>query len=317
MSKKLKIIFSILLILVSYGFIVYKVIHFDRISELKVSFHKPNSTQIVLLTTVFIMMILNWSIESYKWKILIDKKQYFTFRESFVAILAGISIGIFTPNRIGEIGGRVVFLKKGKRTYGVFATSIGSFAQFISTIICGLIGSILFLIFFKNQVPLTAIFNNLSLSILVVFIIALLWAYFNVKKIFPFFARFRFLEKRQEQLSYLSEIRANELTRILTLSIFRYFVFITQFYLLLLFFNVQLTFLEALASISLIYLVNTIIPTNTIAELGIRGSLAIFFIGMFSDNIAGILFSAILLWIINLAIPSIIGSTFFLKRNLV
>jgi uncharacterized membrane protein YbhN (UPF0104 family) len=263
------------------------------------------------------MMIINWGIESYKWKILIDKKQYFTLPESFIAILAGISIGIFTPNRIGEIGGRAVFLAKGKRTYGIFVTSIGSFAQFIATIICGLIGSILFLIFFKKQIPLTAIPINVSLSLLVLLIIGLLWAYFNVKKIFPFFARFRFLEKRQEQLSYLSEIRANELIHILILSIFRYFVFITQFYLLLLFFNVQLTFLEALASISLIYLINTIIPTNTIAELGIRGSLAIFFIGIFSDNITGILFSTILLWIINLAIPSMIGSMLFLKRNIV
>ena len=43
-----------------------------------------------------------------------------------------INISTFTPNRIGEYGGRVFCLEKGDRVKGVLITIIGSIAQFLT-----------------------------------------------------------------------------------------------------------------------------------------------------------------------------------------
>ena len=315
-SKFLKIALSIILILISYFFIVYKILDFKELKDLSFSLKTFTAKEIIILIIVCVLMLLNWSIETIKWKYLINKIQYFSFADAFKAVLFGVTIGIFTPNRIGEIGGRVSFLDKGKKTFAVLATGIGSFAQFITTFICGTLGLIIFFVAFPDYIKIDLIFNNLTVVLLLIFLAFLFWSYFSINKLKSILSKFSFFKIRTNQLNLISETRPKQLTHILILSILRYLVFITQFYLILKIFNINLTLTEGYVSISLIYLFSTIIPTTTLAELGIRGSLAIFFIGMYSENILGIVLSSIFLWIINLAIPSIIGSFYFIKNKL-
>jgi len=314
-SKTIKIIVSVLLIIMSYGFIIYKIssLEFDKYSLSQIHYTYFN---LLILLLVFILMILNWSLETIKWKILIDKIQNLKFYTAFKAVLSGITIGIFTPNRIGDIGGRVLFINNGKRTFGVLATGIGSFAQFLTTISAGILGFILFLILFPDKTIINPIFNSVTGICFLLILMILIWLYFNIELIRSILIRFSFFKTRKDQLEYLSETNFITLLKVLFLSFVRYIVFSSQFYLLLIFFDIHLTITQAYISISLIYLFAAIIPTTTLLELGIRGSLAIFFIGMFSNNIFGIIFSAMFLWFINLAIPSAIGSIFFLKNQL-
>jgi hypothetical protein len=315
-NKSAKIFLSIFLIIISYGFIIYKILNFQQLNELNFSLKNYSLSNLLLFNLVLILMILNWSIETIKWKVLIDKIQKLKFKVALQAILSGITIGIFTPNRIGDLGGRVLYIDKGKRTAGILATGIGSFAQFLTTIFLGLLGFVLFLILLPDKTIENPFLNKITAtSILFIFLI-LLWMYFNINKINPFLLKFTFFKARENQLKYISETNYATLSLTLFLSITRYFIFSSQFYLLLLIFNIDLNLIQAYISISLIYLFTTLIPTTTIIELGIRGSLAIFFIGMFSHNILGIILAAMFLWIINLAIPSIIGSVFFLKKQL-
>ena len=315
-NKTKRIVISIILILLSYGFIIYKIANFKELDELTFPSYFNSSIDLLIFLIVVLLMILNWGIETIKWKILIDKIQLFSFADAIKAVFAGVTIGIFTPNRVGEIGGRILFLDKGKRTFGVLATGIGSFAQFITTITTGIFGFVLFLLLFPDNNTINSIFNKISAIGLLLILLILIWIYFNIKIIKPILLKIPFFNTRTDQLEYLSETKFISLLKVLLLSFARYFVFITQFFLLLIFFNIHLTLIQAYISISLIYLFATLIPTTTLVELGIRGSLAIFFIGMFSDNILGIILSTTFLWFINLAIPSIIGSVFFVKNNL-
>ena len=315
-NKTKRIVISIILILLSYGFIIYKIANFKELDELTFPSYFNSSIDLLIFLIVVLLMILNWGIETIKWKILIDKIQLFSFADAIKAVFAGVTIGIFTPNRVGEIGGRILFLEKGKRTFGVLATGIGSFAQFITTITTGIFGFVLFLLLFPDNNTINSIFNKISAIGLLLILLILIWIYFNIKIIKPILLKIPFFKTRTDQLEYLSETKFISLLKVLLLSFARYFVFITQFFLLLIFFNIHLTLIQAYISISLIYLFATLIPTTTLVELGIRGSLAIFFIGMFSDNILGIILSTTFLWFINLAIPSIIGSVFFVKNNL-
>lgn len=315
-SKTKRIVISIILILLSYGFITYKILNFKELKEVDFSSLHFSSFYLLIFLVVILLMFINWGIETIKWKILIDKIQPFSFFKAFKAVFAGITIGIFTPNRVGEIGGRVLFIEKGKRTYGVLATGTGSLAQFIITIATGILGFVLFLILFPDIINISPIFNILSALALLIILLILIWTYFNIKRIEPIVLKIPFFKTRTDQLEYLSETKFISLLKVLLLSFARYFIFITQFFLLLIFFNIHLTLIQAYVSISLIYLFATLVPTTTLIELGIRGSLAIFFIGMFSDNFLGIILSTTFLWFINLAIPSIIGSVFFVKNKL-
>ena len=96
----------------------------------------------------------------------------------------------------------------------------------------------------------------------------------------------------------------------LIFSIVRYFIFSLQFILLLDIFGVDVSFFDAVFAVMLVFFFITITPTITIAEIGVRGSVAIFIIGFFSSNSLGILSSTCTLWLINLIIPAIIGSFF-------
>ncbi|NOQ26852.1 MAG: hypothetical protein GQ564_15940 [Bacteroidales bacterium] len=316
-SKSTKIILSILLILLSYGFVTYKILNFNELNELSFIPQYYSFSDFLLLLLVFLLMIFNWSIETIKWKILIDKIQNLKFYTAFKAVLSGITIGIFTPNRIGDIGGRVLFINKGNRTFGVLATGIGSFAQFLTTLSAGILGFILFLILFPNKIIINPIFNITTVICLTLILLILIWVYFKIKLIKPILLKFPFFKTRENQLEYFSETKSKLLLKVLLLSFTRYIIFSSQFYLLLIFFDIHITIIQAYISISLIYLFATIIPTTTLIELGVRGSLSIFFLGMFSNNIIGIILSTMILWFINLAIPSIIGSFFFFKNRLI
>ena len=106
--------------------------------------------------------------------------------------------------------------------------------------------------------------------------------------------------------------------KVLGMSLLRYLVFSTQFYLFLRAFDVQLTLGEAMMLIPVIYLVTTSIPTIALSELGVRGSVSVFFIGVFmSSDFMGVrdiqlrVFAAsTCIWIINIALPALIGTSF-------
>jgi hypothetical protein len=55
-----------------------------------------------------------------------------------------------------------------------------------------------------------------------------------------------------------------------------------------------------------------VLPTIAIAEIGLRGSVSLHFLGLLSDNTAGILAATVAIWLINLVLPAAIGSILLL-----
>ncbi|MEO1627193.1 MAG: lysylphosphatidylglycerol synthase domain-containing protein, partial [Bacteroidota bacterium] len=95
-------------------------------------------TAYLLLTILLIP--LNWAFETSKWQALIKNFAPLSFGKAYQAVLSGVTLSIFTPNRIGEYGGRILFLPAEHHWKGVFATLVGSFAQLLVLIGLGIIG---------------------------------------------------------------------------------------------------------------------------------------------------------------------------------
>jgi hypothetical protein len=315
-----------LVILLSFAFIYYQIFYKEDLSEIVVSASEMITTtsDFLLLALVFIMMILNWGIESLKWKFLIQKIETISFLKSFKAILAGTCVSIFTPNRIGEFGGRVFFLNEGDRIQASLITILGGMGQWMITFVLGSIALLIYLAsYFEGGL------NNYwlySISFLVIISIGCSLLFFmNVQvatsllnKLPRFFINY-LKEKLQLKWRKYTEVFSfysyKELTYLLLLSLIRYIVFTVQFYLLLVVFEVDVIFTEAILMIVLSFFVLAAVPTVALTELGVRGSISIFFIGLVSTNILGILVSSFALWIINLVIPALIGSLFVLELN--
>ena len=98
------------------------------------------------LALIFFLMLVNWLLESYKWKFLISKIEVISLKRAIESVFCGLTWAVFTPNRIGEYGGRIFFLSARKRIMGMVAMSVGHIAQMVITNVAG---ALAFLWFFS------------------------------------------------------------------------------------------------------------------------------------------------------------------------
>ena len=266
-----------------------------------------------ILIVIVLMMFLNWFLEALKWQFLIKKIEEISFSRSVRAVFSGITVSAFTPNRVGEYGGRVFCLEKADRIQAVFITIIGSMAQLITTIFFGSIGILLLpslmpefteiLSLMEYSYPIL-VFVFLLLNLLLIFI------YLNTSVLSLLLSRIKFLNKYKKYNSVFSFYSAEELAKVLLFSVARYAVFTTQFFILLHVFGVVINYTDALVLIMTMLFVISVIPTIAITEIGVRGSVALFLFGLISSNTVGILSATFVMWIINLLLPALIGTAF-------
>jgi hypothetical protein len=147
---------------------------------------------------VFLLMFLNWGLESLKWKLLLKPLESIRFTKAFKSVFAGCSITMITPNRTGEFGGRILFVEAENRIKAISTNILGSISQMLITSILGCVG-LIFLIYFSNLhsklVFLPWIFNdvNIYLSLGVTIILAMF--YFKTHFFIVFISKFKFLHK--------------------------------------------------------------------------------------------------------------------------
>jgi hypothetical protein len=229
------------------------------------------------------------------------------------AIFSGITVSAFTPNRVGEYGGRVFCLEKADRIKGVLITVIGSMSQLVTTIVFGSIGILLL----PNLMPeFDSLLSNIvfaypiMLFLLILLNVLLVTLFLNASVFSVVLSKIKFLRKFKKYNEIFSFYNSSELLEILFYSVGRYIVFTTQFFILLKVFNVQIGYIDAMILITTMLLVISIIPTIAIAEIGIRGSVALFLFGLVSVNAIGILSATFVMWVINLLLPALIGTIF-------
>ena len=267
----------------------------------------------IVVTVVILMMFLNWFLESLKWRFLISKIEKVSIKRSIRAIFSGITVSAFTPNRVGEYGGRVFCLEKADRIKGVLITVIGSMAQLVTTIVFGSIGILLL----PNLMPeFDSLLSNIvfaypiMLFLLILLNVLLVTLFLNASVFSVVLSKIKFLRKFKKYNEVFSFYNSSELLEILLYSVGRYIVFTTQFFILLQVFDVQIGYVDAMILITTMLLVISIIPTIAIAEIGIRGSVALFLFGLVSVNAIGILSATFVMWVINLLLPALIGTIF-------
>ncbi|MGB0888018.1 MAG: lysylphosphatidylglycerol synthase domain-containing protein [Vicingaceae bacterium] len=260
-----------------------------------------NHVDLFSLGLALVLMFVNWAIEAVKWKYSISDAEKVTVLKSFKLTLTGITLGFLTPNRIGEIPARALLLNKNNFKEITVKTAVASFSQLLITLLVGIIGLCLT---FQNFNQFSNLLYLLPLLIIILFL--LLLVYFKPNKLESVLNKFSFINKKQ-LFKGLSTFSMLELFNILLLSLVRYIVFTLQYYIVLKAFGVDLNTLNTIFLIPVCFMFASFIPTLLISEIGVRGSVALFVFGMVSDMDIQIVLASVILWLINVALPALLG----------
>jgi uncharacterized membrane protein YbhN (UPF0104 family) len=292
---------------------LFKRENFDDIYVLFLSELRGENTYWLFATLIFLP--LNWAAETLKWLPLVRHVQNLSFFEAFKAVFAGVTFSLFFPNRTGEFGGRILFLKKKNAFKGVISTFIGSWAQQLILITFGFLGFIYFLITLwdTDKIVVDAI---IMLGLVLVGLLFLM--FLNLEAVVPVFRKLRFLYRFPRLIKSVGTLRQytrRELFEALFWSFVRYLVYSLQYYFMLRFFGIDVPIFQAASCIATIYLLQTSIPLPPVVGLLARGEVALKIWGLFTHNDLSILAATFSLWVINLIIPAFIGLIFILRIN--
>ncbi len=246
--------------------------------------------------------------------------QYIPFLKSFCATLTGVTIASFTPNRIGEYVGRMLYIEEGKRIQSIPLTIICSMAQLLVTLICGVSGIFYLRKYLHDQSVQANPALQGALHVLlwgtIFFIVIGSFFYFRLSPMVSLLEKIR-LNRFIASVKILKEVKRIVQINILFLSFVRYLVFILQYYLLFSIFGVVLTWGQAYAGVSVMLLIMTVVPSLTfLTDLGLRWEAGIQVIKLMNPNTTGIFAVSLGIWLINLIIPALIGSLLILRIKL-
>lgn len=249
-----------------------------------------------------LLVLINWGIEAGKWKYLISKLEYISFSTAFKSILSGVTISIFTPNRVGEFAGRVFYLKNADKIKATIVSLIGSMLQLSVTILAGAAACIFYYFRHEDESDLLnfmAVSNLLFLGIIITVVLLVIVFVYAIRNV---------LSERIKHVFVL--YTSKEILNAFTFSLLRYFVFSFQYYLILRMFGINAGLIDSFLLIAITFFITSVIPTFALTEITVRGASSVYFFSTVSNDSTAIIAASIVVWIINLAIPALIGGAF-------
>lgn len=277
-----------------------------------------------LIIVSLLLMPVNWGVEAFKWKLLINYAERVSFKQALMSVFSGITMSLFTPNRVGEFLGRLLTLKHTHPLKGAFLTITGSISQLMTTLLFGMMALCFFFPIYYD-LDITRYLVMYLFILITVFLAGgfMVMIYLKVSRVARLTSSFvkPGWEKIRGYLRVMRRLKRSLLIKVLMLSMFRYMIFSTQFYILLIAFGLSIPWYHAFILISMTYFTMTAIPTIALVDLGIRGSVSIYFLGLYFTGQPGsavsILAASTAVWIINLAIPSLVGVLFINRMKLI
>jgi len=266
---------------------------------------------------LILLMVLNWGIESFKWKLFIHQSESVRFGKAYLAILGGLAASVFTPNRVGEFLGRVFILQKTDPLKAIMLTIVGSFSQLLVTLVFGTMAYVFFAPqYFPPVIPESSwlvrgvSFTLVFVSLLSVFIFLNIQVVHRISIVLPS----KYSERIKNSVDAVAACPKSLLLKSFLLSALRYLVFSTQFYLAIRLMGLGFTAMQCVLVIPVIYLVLAAIPTVALTEIGVRGSVSVFLFGLLlgtngltAGETLAVVSATTLLWLVNIAVPSLAG----------
>ncbi|WP_295651501.1 hypothetical protein [uncultured Mucilaginibacter sp.] len=312
-SAKKILSFSIkaLVIALAYVFIYKSVSNKAELQQFKNLLQTVDQNKVyVTMSAVVLLMLLNWLLEAFKWKYLTRRLQRMTIWRSIAAVFCGLTWAIFTPNRLGEYGGRILYLPPSKRGYGVFTMAVGSFGQNVVTNVVGATALMWFVFSFLHL----NVWVLILLTLLAVSLAAIMLAcFFNIKWLAVLLNKIKFMHQYERFFNIIAKYRKRELATVMLFCVSRFAVFSSEYYLVINLLLPQLSIFPTLMMVFNMFFIQSALPTLDLVDVGLRGMTAATFFSYITSQKLAVIACVSSIWFINLIIPAIIGSVFVLK----
>ena len=310
-KKILSICIKMSILGMAFWFIFQKLSNNHNLSDFKdlLILLRPKSVGLIL-SSLFLLMLLNWLLEAYKWKYLVQKVEIISVWKAIESVFWGLTWAVFTPNRIGEYGGRVFFLSPRRRILGVVAMSVGAVGQMVITNVFGSLALFLFVFRFMDLNPLM---NFILGFLVIVYSSFFLLFYFNIQLVDGLLSRIGFLRRYKRFFSIFSKYKTSDLLKILAFCVSRFFVFTFQYYLIINLLVPEVQVLDMIMIMFVFYFIQSALPSLDLLDIGVRATTASYFFSFVTNQEIAIMASIASIWMINLIIPAILGSVFVLK----
>jgi hypothetical protein len=312
-KKNISIIIKIAILVLAFWVIFKELSDNQSITKFGLLTDAISSSDVwIVIATLLLLMFLNWFLEALKWKYLLRNVEKISTWRAIESVFCGLTWAVFTPNRIGEYGGRVFFLSPRKRVIGVISMSVGAIGQMVITNVLGSLALLWFVISFMN---LNVIVNFALTFLVAIFCSFFLVFYFNIQLIDSLLAKVKFIKPFRRFFSILAKYKKADLLRILTYCMSRFAVFTTQYCLVILLLIPEIPVFPMIMILFILFFVQSALPSLDIFDIGVRALTATYFFSFLTDHELAIMAATACIWLVNLIIPAILGSPFVLKIN--
>lgn len=312
-KKILALTLKITIVLLAFWFIYTKLQANDNLKQFLLLLETIPSIQIYsILGLVLLLMFVNWGLEAFKWKRLIKPVEPISTGLAIQSVFCGLTWAVFTPNRLGEYGGRVFFLSPKRRIVGVVAMAVGNIGQLVLT---NVFGSIAICIFIYRYSSIDPVISLAICALAAAFCLFFILFFFNIKWVKGILLAMRFTRKYQKFYKILARYQKAELLKILGFCFARYCIFSIQYYIMFLWLVPSLHFADIAMLVSILFFVQSALPSLDLFDIGIRSFTAVFFFKYVTDQNAAVVACVASIWLINMIIPAILGSYFVFKLN--
>jgi uncharacterized membrane protein YbhN (UPF0104 family) len=303
-GKVWKKVISIALRVIVSALVLYCIISLVQWQNIIIAYKTADSRFIIIAA---LLLFVNIGIRAFKWRtMLCSVKDKPTFIEAFGSVMLGISLGSFTPGEIGDFAGRALHITDAKRSHLVGLTLLDK-AQIFIVASCFGIMSVVCLT--SNNTLFIALLMIMTFILSGVFIMRLgIIAALGHRLNTSFFQKL-WLTRVLDGFSLLKP-RQLFITVLYTLA-FQSVIILQMFFLINGFAKISL--LHAFIGTSAMLFVKSLLPIS-IADLGIREAGSIFFFSTYGISQAAALNASLMLFLINILIPSIIG-TYFIRHQ--
>ena len=256
------------------------------------------------IAILLLFTIVNWTLESYKWQKLIafqsTIKTAIRFRESIKQVLTAHAAGLITPAKLGAYGVKPLFYKAVLHKRIALLHLLGNLAQMSVTCCLGILGLYL----------LSAAHFPTYLTPLTYCLAGGIFMYMLGRTWISGLRRPSILQKGLDTIGLFSKA---QVAQILGIAFLRYTVFAHQYYVLLLFFDVPLSYTEAMGLIMVYYLISSLLPIAQLLDVVIKGSVAVLLFSLANVPELTIICITAIMWFFNVVLPLLPASYFIVR----
>lgn len=293
-KQYLTLLIKLIIVSLSFYFIYYKLTQDENINFYKLFELIQKKATIINIVFILLLTLANRFLEILKWQNLVSCFESISLKTATKQVLAALTLGVFTPNGLGEYAGKALYFNTLKTKLILILNLVCNGIQMILSILFGIIGLFILGYYKWGIIIITAI------------LVLCIMSFLSKKIAFKGYSLIALIRK-------IHEIPRKIHVKNTILATLRYLVFSHQYYFLFLFFDVHLPYITIMACIAAVYFLASSLPNFQFLDFAVKGSVAVFFFEKLGVSHLITLFVSTLMWLLNVVLPVLFGTYFVLK----